>query len=78
MQIFRNLESSILSPALSSPFGKGNEAFGFSNQFKRVTAILSDIYFQALRSSLTEVLIENGAIIFAYPFTILSPRSNLS
>ncbi|KAI5122705.1 hypothetical protein M0805_009758 [Coniferiporia weirii] len=56
-------------PALGSPFGTGNETFGLSSEFKRMSAILGDMSFQSLRRASAKIRSRQGAKVFAYLFT---------
>ncbi|EJD02497.1 esterase 1 [Fomitiporia mediterranea MF3/22] len=55
-------------PALGSPYGTGNETFGLSPQFKRVSSVLGDLAFVSVRRELVETASEHGVRAFAYLF----------
>jgi len=62
------------NPSAGSPFGTGNQTFGTGSGFKRGSAILGDIYFQALRRFWSQTTSALGTPSYAYIFT--DPRPN--
>jgi len=56
-------------PALGSPFGTGNETFGLSSQYKRVSALAGDISFQSQRRLWMQTAANAGVKTFGYLFT---------
>ncbi|RDX48969.1 extracellular triacylglycerol lipase precursor [Lentinus brumalis] len=56
-------------PALGSPFGTGNETFGFSSQYKRAAALLGDASFQGPRREWIQAASNAGVTTFGYHFT---------
>ncbi|RDX48924.1 extracellular triacylglycerol lipase precursor [Lentinus brumalis] len=57
------------NPALGSPFGTGNETFGFSSQYKRAAALLGDASFQGPRREWIQAASSAGVTTFGYHFT---------
>ncbi|RPD53636.1 extracellular triacylglycerol lipase precursor [Lentinus tigrinus ALCF2SS1-7] len=55
--------------ALGSPFGTGNETFGFSSQYKRASALLGDASFQGPRREWIQAASTAGVKTFGYYFT---------
>ena len=55
-------------PALGSPFGTGNETFGLSSQFKRASALLGDVTFQAPRRAWIQAAASAGVTTYGYLF----------
>lgn len=58
-------------PSSGSPFGTGNNTFGFNPEYKRMAAIVGDFEYQALRrawsTNATSVEVKNYAYMFAVP-----------
>ena len=57
------------NPALGSPFGTGNETFGLSSEYKRASALLGDLLFQATRREWIQAAAAAGVTTFGYIFT---------
>ena len=55
-------------PAVGSPFGTGNETFGLSSQFKRASALIGDVSFQAPRRAWIQAAIAAGVTTYGYLF----------
>ncbi|KAJ8523188.1 hypothetical protein ONZ45_g322 [Pleurotus djamor] len=62
-------------PSLGSPFGTGNETFGLSSQFKRMSAIFGDIGFTA--PARLQALAFSGAGIRTYGYLFTERHSPL-
>ncbi|KAJ8456558.1 hypothetical protein ONZ45_g18676 [Pleurotus djamor] len=60
-------------PALGSPFGTGNETFGLSSQFKRMSALLNDVAFAA--PCRAQALAFSGAGVNVYGYLFTEPHS---
>lgn len=60
-------------PALGSPFGTGNDTFGFSSQFKRASAVFGDLPFSSVRRQWTQVASNASVKAFGYLFTDPQP-----
>ncbi|KAL0961016.1 hypothetical protein HGRIS_006008 [Hohenbuehelia grisea] len=56
-------------PALGSPHNTGNETFGLSSQFKRLSSILGDVVFAAPHRALNQKLTEQGVDVYGYLFS---------
>ncbi|PPQ87065.1 hypothetical protein CVT25_000045 [Psilocybe cyanescens] len=56
-------------PALGSPFGTGNNTFGLSSQYKRLSAIFGDLIVISSRRTLTHRMSQAGDKVFGYLFT---------
>ena len=56
-------------PAQGSPFGTGNETFGLSPAFKRASAFVGDVMFQAPRRAWVQTAVSQGVKVFSYIFT---------
>ena len=56
-------------PAQGSPFGTGNETFGLSPAFKRASAFVGDVMFQAPRRAWVQTAVSQGVKVFSYLFT---------
>ena len=56
------------NPALGSPFGTGNETFGFGSQYKRVAAMAVDIWFVGSRRAFAHAASASGVDVFCYLF----------
>ncbi|ESK84548.1 extracellular triacylglycerol lipase precursor [Moniliophthora roreri MCA 2997] len=61
-------------PALGSPFNTGNETFGLSPTFKRLSAIYNDVMFHFPRRSMTRTLARAG--VKAYGYQLSYPELN--
>jgi len=61
-------------PALGSPFGTGDDTFGLSPVFKRVAAILGDMWFQSTRRQWMGAAVDHGVKVFGYHF--IDPQLN--
>ncbi|EEB93867.1 hypothetical protein MPER_07425, partial [Moniliophthora perniciosa FA553] len=61
-------------PALGSPFNTGNETFGLSTTYKRLSAIYTDMMFHFPRRSWTRTLVQAG--IKAYSYQLSYPELN--
>ncbi|KAJ7579028.1 esterase 1 [Mycena floridula] len=65
-------------PYLGSPFNTGNETFGLSSGYKRITALQGDVAFQSQRRFWIETAAKAGVKTFGYLFTepqpTLAPR----
>ncbi|KAH9045548.1 esterase 1 [Lactarius pseudohatsudake] len=59
-----------------SPFGTGNQTFGTGPGFKRGSAIIGDIYFQALRRFWSQTTSALGTPSYAYIFTDPQPSAD--
>ena len=55
-------------PTVGSPFGTGNETFGLSSQFKRASALLGDVSFQAPRRAWIQAAASAGVTTYGYLF----------
>ncbi|KAK7021345.1 hypothetical protein VNI00_017448 [Paramarasmius palmivorus] len=53
-------------PALGSPYFTGNETFGLSTQYKRLSSIYGDLMFQFPRRSWTQTFAQEGVKIYGY------------
>ncbi|KAJ3838824.1 esterase 1 [Lentinula raphanica] len=62
-------------PALGSPFNTGNDTFGLSPGYKRVSAMFGDLAFQAPRRLWIEAASKAGVKTFAYLFTQPQPTN---
>ncbi|KAJ8523236.1 hypothetical protein ONZ45_g337 [Pleurotus djamor] len=60
-------------PALGSPFGTGNETFGLSSQFKRMSALLTDVAFAAPYRA--QALAFSGVGVKTYGYLFTEPHS---
>ena len=56
-------------PTLGSPYNTGNNTFGLSSQWKRGSAIVGDLSFQALRRAWINAAASQGVTTFGYLFT---------
>ena len=56
-------------PSEGSPFNTGNETFGLSPEWKRGSAIVGDLEFQALRRAWINAAALSGVKTFGYYFT---------
>ncbi|KAI0713037.1 extracellular triacylglycerol lipase precursor [Cerioporus squamosus] len=65
-------------PALGSPFGTGNETFGLSSEYKRVSAIMGDATTQAPRREWIRAASGAGVRTFGYYFTDQNAVANAS
>ncbi|KAH9077320.1 esterase 1 [Lactarius deliciosus] len=63
-------------PSAGSPFGTGNQTFGTGPGFKRGSAIIGDIYFQALRRFWSQTTSALGTPSYAYIFTDPQPSAD--
>ncbi|KAH8999251.1 esterase 1 [Lactarius akahatsu] len=63
-------------PSAGSPFGTGNQTFGTGPGFKRGSAIIGDIYFQALRRFWSQTTSALGTPSYAYIFTDPQPSDD--
>jgi len=63
-------------PSAGSPFGTGNQTFGTGPGFKRGSAILGDLYFQALRRLWSHTTSAQGTPSYAYIFTDPQPNAD--
>ncbi|ESK81105.1 extracellular triacylglycerol lipase precursor [Moniliophthora roreri MCA 2997] len=61
-------------PALGSPFNTGNETFGLSTTYKRLSAIYNDMMFHFPRRSWTRTLAKAG--VKAYGYQLSYPELN--
>uniref|UniRef100_A0A8H7Y3F6 Carboxylic ester hydrolase n=1 Tax=Psilocybe cubensis TaxID=181762 RepID=A0A8H7Y3F6_PSICU len=57
------------NPALGSPFGTGNNTFGLSSQYKRMSAIFGDFTIQSPTRTIMQNTIKAGVKVFGYLFT---------
>ena len=57
-----------IDPAAGSPFGTGNNTFGFDPQYKRYAAILGDFQFQAPRRAWMQAATRVGVKTYGYLF----------
>ncbi|KAJ7215194.1 triacylglycerol lipase [Mycena rebaudengoi] len=62
-------------PALGSPFGTGNETWGFNSEYKRAAALLGDLFIQAPRRHWSEIASQHGTKVFSYIFTDPQPEN---
>ncbi|KAJ6514750.1 extracellular triacylglycerol lipase precursor [Mycena vulgaris] len=60
-------------PALGSPFNTGNETFGLSSEYKRYSAIMGDLMFQAQRRAWMHAAAKFGVKTFGYLFSDPAP-----
>lgn len=60
-------------PALGSPFGTGNDTFGFSSQFKRASSVYGDLPFTSVRREWSQVASNASVKVFGYLFTDPQP-----
>ncbi|KAJ7206506.1 triacylglycerol lipase, partial [Mycena pura] len=60
-------------PALGSPFNTGNETFGLSSQFKRASAIVTDVNFLSQRRFWMQTAAKAGIPTYGYLFTQPQP-----
>jgi len=56
-------------PALGSPYDTGNQTFGFSSQFKRLSSIMGDLMVTSQRREWTQAASKFGVKTFGYLFT---------
>ncbi|KAJ7595471.1 extracellular triacylglycerol lipase precursor [Mycena floridula] len=56
-------------PALGSPYNTGNETFGLSPEFKRISAIYGDLLFQAGRRLWSQTALKQGNSLYVYHLT---------
>ncbi|KAH9006961.1 esterase 1 [Lactarius hatsudake] len=63
-------------PSAGSPFGTGNQTFGTGPGFKRGSAIIGDVYFQALRRFWSQTTSALGTPSYAYIFTDPQPSAD--
>ena len=56
-------------PAAGSPFGTGNNTFGFDPLYKRYAALLGDFQFQAPRRAWQQAATKFGVKNYGYLFT---------
>jgi acetylcholinesterase len=63
-------------PSAGSPFGTGNQTFGTGPGFKRGSAILGDLLFQALRRFWSQTTSAQGTPSYAYIFTDPQPNAD--
>ncbi|KAK7006165.1 carboxylic ester hydrolase [Favolaschia claudopus] len=57
------------NPALGSPFNTGNETFSLSPQWKRLSAIVGDIWFHSQRRALMQAATKFGVKTYGYLLT---------
>ncbi|KAJ7579027.1 esterase 1 [Mycena floridula] len=62
-------------PSLGSPFNTGNETFGLSTGYKRVSALQGDLSFQSQRRLWIETAAKAGVKTFGYLFTEPQPSA---
>ncbi|EAU89350.1 triacylglycerol lipase 3 [Coprinopsis cinerea okayama7 len=60
-------------PALGSPYGTGDELFGFPSIYKRASALQGDLVFDAPRRQWSEAAAEHGLKAYGYLFTQPQP-----
>ncbi|OBZ76232.1 Lipase 2 [Grifola frondosa] len=65
-------------PALGSPYNTGNETFGLSPEYKRLSSIAGDVFFQALRRTWIQTASGVGVKAFAYLFADPAAVTNAS
>ncbi|KAK7040320.1 hypothetical protein VNI00_009788 [Paramarasmius palmivorus] len=73
-QVLDNAVDTILKlyseiPALGSPYNTGNETFGLSTQYKRLSSIYGDTMFQFPRRAWTKVFAQAGVKTYGYQFS---------
>ncbi|RXW22770.1 hypothetical protein EST38_g3072 [Candolleomyces aberdarensis] len=56
-------------PAVGSPYGTGDELFGFPESYKRHASIFGDMNFEAPRRMLSQAAAKRGVKSYAYHFT---------
>ncbi|KAJ2932843.1 hypothetical protein H1R20_g4252, partial [Candolleomyces eurysporus] len=61
-------------PSVGSPYGTGDELFGFPPSYKRHSSIIGDIVFDAPRRMLSEVAAKAGVKSYGYLFTHPQPN----
>ncbi|PPQ88331.1 hypothetical protein CVT25_012442 [Psilocybe cyanescens] len=57
------------NPAFGSPFGTGNDTFGLSSQYKRLSAIFGDFIIQSTTRTIQQDTSKAGVKVFGYLFT---------
>ncbi|KAJ7590024.1 esterase 1 [Mycena floridula] len=62
-------------PALGSPFDTGNETFGLSPEYKRISSMFGDLIFQAGRRLWSQTALKQGLPIYVYHFTDPTPTT---
>ncbi|KAJ7059262.1 extracellular triacylglycerol lipase precursor [Mycena amicta] len=62
------------NPSLGAPFGTGNQTFGFSPEFKRGAAMITDLDFLAPRRAWVKAAADAGVSTYAYLFTEPQPQ----
>ncbi|KAJ3751252.1 extracellular triacylglycerol lipase precursor [Lentinula detonsa] len=65
-------------PALGSPFNTGNDTFGLSPGYKRISALFGDISFQSQRRLWIQTASNAGVKTFSYLFTQPQPTNPAS
>ncbi|RXW11248.1 hypothetical protein EST38_g14607 [Candolleomyces aberdarensis] len=60
-------------PSVGSPYGTGDELFGFPASYKRLASIIGDLVFDAPRRMLSEVAAKAGVKTYGYLFTHPQP-----
>ena len=67
------------NPALGSPYGTGNDTFGLSSEYKRLSAIVGDVSFQAPRREWIQAAsaanVNTYGYLFADRHAALSPAT---
>ncbi|KAE9397230.1 extracellular triacylglycerol lipase precursor [Gymnopus androsaceus JB14] len=62
-------------PALGSPFNTGNDTFGLSPGYKRITAVIGDLTFQSQRRFWMQTASNAGVETYGYLFTQPQPEN---
>ena len=57
------------NPALGSPFNTGNNTFGLNPSYKKASAIIGDVSFQAPRRAWMNAAASRGVAAYGYLFT---------
>lgn len=58
------------NPAAGSPFGSGNNTFGFNPEYKRLAAVVGDFEYHALRRAWCQNASSAGVRSYAYLFAV--------